>query len=80
MNKRLQDHSNLSKKIFSFKFREPEPQILDYKAQQNKLFPALAASFAFHFAAENLWNLYHVATENIGKGDLQMLPDVSYTS
>lgn len=55
---------------------EPEPQILDYKAQQNKLFPALAASFAFHFAAEKVWNLYHLATENIGKGDLQMLPDL----
>ena len=56
--------------------RAPEPQILDYQAQQNKLFPPLAATFAFHFVADHLWSLYGTANESIAGGDLQLLPDV----
>lgn len=54
----------------------PEPQILDYQAQQNKLFPPLAATFAFHFVADHLWSLYGTANESIAGGDLQLLPDL----
>lgn len=61
----------------SLNSRDPEPQILDYTAQQNKLFPALAACFAFQFAGQNLMELYREATQNIDKGDLQLMPDVS---
>lgn len=62
---------------FIASLRGPEPQILDYVAQQNKLFPPLAATFAFQFAASYVWELYNTANESIAKGDLQLMPDVS---
>lgn len=54
----------------------PEPQIIEYQAQQNKLFPPLAASFAFQFAADRLLKLYRTANKSMRKGDLELLPDV----
>lgn len=51
---------------------------MDYQAQQNKVLPPLAATFAFHFAAEHLWNLYNTANNSIEQGDIELLPDVSY--
>ena len=57
-------------------YRAPEPQIIEYQAQQNKLFPPIAATFAFHFASSHLWTLYNKTTKNKGQVDLQMLPDV----
>ncbi|EFX90118.1 hypothetical protein DAPPUDRAFT_300149 [Daphnia pulex] len=53
-----------------------EPQVMDYQAQQNKLLPPLAATFAFQLAADHLWNLYHTANNNIEQGDLELLPDL----
>jgi len=49
---------------------------MDYQAQQDKLFPPLAAVFGFNFAAQHVANLYQTASERIEKGDLQLLPDV----
>ena len=49
---------------------------MEYQAQQAKLFPPLAATFAFHFAAELLWKQYNTANESIEQGDLQLLPDL----
>ena len=40
---------------------EPEPQIIDYKTQQEKLFVPLAKVFAFHFTAAVLWDGYHLS-------------------
>jgi hypothetical protein len=57
--------------------RAPEPQIMDYQAQQNKIFPPLAAIFAFHFASDHLWNLYNTANSRIDQGDLELVPEVS---
>ena len=57
--------------------RAPEPQVLDYQAQQNKLFPPLAAVFGFNFCANFLWDLYNYANSNLEKGDLELLPEVS---
>lgn len=54
----------------------PEPQILDYQAQQNKLFPPLAAVFGFNFCANYLWDLYNFANDNLEKGDLELLPEL----
>lgn len=51
---------------------------MDYQAQQHKVLPPLAATFAFHFAAEHLWTLYNKANDNIEHGDLELLPDVSF--
>ena len=44
---------------------EPEPQIIEYKTQQHKLFPALAKVFAFHFTSKSLLNAYHFVQESI---------------
>ena len=44
---------------------EPEPQIMEYKTQQNKLFPSLARIFAFHFTAKSLREAYHFTQESI---------------
>ena len=49
---------------------------MDYQAQQNKLLPPLAATFAFQLASDHLWNLYNTANNNIEQGDLELLPDV----
>ena len=49
---------------------------MDYQAQQAKLFPPLAATWAFHFVAELLWKQYNRANESIEQGDLELLPDV----
>lgn len=49
---------------------------MDYQAQQDKLFPSLAAVFGFNFAAQRVAELYQTANERIEKGDLQLLPDV----
>ena len=64
--------------LHKFSFRAPEPLIIEYQAQQNKLFPPLAATFAFHFAAKQLMALYRSATVDIGIGDLRQLPDVFF--
>nr|CAH0099019.1 unnamed protein product [Daphnia galeata] len=53
-----------------------EPQVMDYQAQQNKLLPPLAATFAFQLASDHLWNLYNTANNNIEQGDLELLPDL----
>jgi hypothetical protein len=50
---------------------------MDYQAQQNKIFPPLAAIFAFHFASDHLWNLYNTANSRIDQGDLELVPEVS---
>ena len=44
---------------------DPEPQIIEYKTQQNKLFPALAKIFAFHFTSQSLLDTYHFVQESI---------------
>ena len=49
---------------------------MEYQAQQSKLLPALAATFSFHFAAGQLWNIYNTANNNIEQGDMELLPDV----
>ena len=33
-----------------------EVQVLDYKQQQHRIFPLLAASYCFHFSGKKLWD------------------------
>lgn len=56
-------------------FRELEVQILDYRTQQYKLFPYLAASFAIRFTAICSWNMYSEVIAEL-EGDLERLPEV----
>ena len=40
---------------------EKELQILDYKQQQHRLFPLVAASYCFFFTGQKIWNsLKHI--------------------
>ncbi|XP_072539506.1 peroxisomal acyl-coenzyme A oxidase 1 isoform X2 [Salminus brasiliensis] len=55
---------------------EPEPQILDYQAQQYKLFPLLATAYAFTFVGQYMSNMYHRITGDINQGDFSELPEL----
>ncbi|XP_062853903.1 peroxisomal acyl-coenzyme A oxidase 1 isoform X1 [Trichomycterus rosablanca] len=55
---------------------EPEPQILDYQAQQYKLFPLLATAYAFTFVGQYMSNTYHSIMGDINQGDFSQLPEL----
>ena len=59
--------------------RAPEPQILDYQTQQYKLFPRLAAAYAYRFAATALHEQFGRVLGEIKKGQLENLAEVSIT-
>lgn len=56
--------------------RAPEPQVLDYRTQQYKLIPAIAACFAMKFSANWIWDMYNVVNNELDQGDLERLPEV----
>ncbi|RZF45952.1 hypothetical protein LSTR_LSTR008329 [Laodelphax striatellus] len=53
-----------------------EPQILDYRTQQYKLFPAIATSIAMFFSAKWLWDIYNTVTHELDEGRLEQLPEL----
>lgn len=55
---------------------DPEPQIMDFQTQQWKLFPHLALSFGFHFAAEELQKTYNIISKEVNAGTFQSLPEL----
>ncbi|KGL78376.1 Peroxisomal acyl-coenzyme A oxidase 1, partial [Tinamus guttatus] len=55
---------------------EPEPQVLDYQTQQYKLFPLLAAAYAFHFVGTYIKDTYRRISGDIIEGDLSELPEL----
>lgn len=57
---------------------EPEAQIMDYVTQQYKLFPNLAACFAFRMSADWIWEMYNNVTSELDQGELERLPEVLY--
>lgn len=59
-----------------YNFSGPEVQILDYTLQQHKLFPILASYFAFKYAAEALWNMYHNVHAEMQEENFENLPEV----
>jgi acyl-CoA oxidase len=62
--------------LFCNCFRELEAQILDYRTQQYRLFPYLAASFAIRFTAIWLWKMYSDVIAELEEGHLERLPEV----
>ena len=48
---------------------QPEPQIIEYKTQQEKLFVPLAKVFAFHFTSRALLDTYIQAQDMIDDGE-----------
>ncbi|XP_045447152.1 probable peroxisomal acyl-coenzyme A oxidase 1 [Melitaea cinxia] len=55
---------------------EPEPQILDYVTQQHKLIIAIATAHAYHFTVRWLWDLYVKVNKELGRGQLDNLPEM----
>ncbi len=54
----------------------PEPQILDYQAQQYKLLPNLAAALAFWFSGAQMLRMYTNIMKEIRAGNTENLPEV----
>ncbi|XP_039005363.1 peroxisomal acyl-coenzyme A oxidase 1-like [Hibiscus syriacus] len=54
----------------------PETQVIDYKTQQNRLFPLLASAYAFRFVGEWLQWLYTDVTQRLQANDFSTLPEV----
>ncbi|KAJ4956491.1 hypothetical protein NE237_013274 [Protea cynaroides] len=52
-----------------------ETQVIDYKTQQNRLFPLLASAYAFRFVSEWLKWLYTDVTQRLQANDFSTLPE-----
>ncbi|KAF5729829.1 putative acyl-CoA oxidase [Tripterygium wilfordii] len=52
-----------------------ETQVIDYKTQQNRLFPLLAAAYAFRFVGEWLKWLYTDVNQRLQANDFSTLPE-----
>ena len=63
--------------IFLVFYSQGEVQILDYQAQQHKLFPLLAASYCYYFVSQKLMEFYKSSESAIQAGDFSQLPEVS---
>ncbi|XP_039053192.1 peroxisomal acyl-coenzyme A oxidase 1-like [Hibiscus syriacus] len=55
---------------------DAETQVIDYKTQQNRLFPLLASAYAFRFVGEWLKWLYTDVTRRLEANDFSTLPEV----
>lgn len=55
---------------------EPEPQIIDYVTQQNKLFPNIATYFAYQITSTWLWDLYNNVSSELESGQLDRLGEL----
>ncbi|CAK9808340.1 Probable peroxisomal acyl-coenzyme A oxidase 1 [Anthophora quadrimaculata] len=55
---------------------KPEVQILDYVTQQYKIFPHLAACFAFKMTATCIWDMYNTITAELDQGNMEKLPEL----
>ncbi|KAJ4953982.1 hypothetical protein NE237_030814 [Protea cynaroides] len=53
----------------------PETQVIDYKTQQNRLFPLLASAYAYRFVGEWLKWLYTDVTQRLQANDFSTLPE-----
>ncbi|XP_063952128.1 peroxisomal acyl-coenzyme A oxidase 1-like [Lytechinus pictus] len=54
----------------------PEVPILDYQTQQHKLFPGIAAAYAFKFVSLQLKPLYQENEKNLQKLNFSLLPEL----
>jgi len=52
---------------------------MNYVTQQYKLFPNLAACFAFRMCADWIWEMYNNVTAELDQGELERLPEVVLT-
>jgi acyl-CoA oxidase len=62
--------------MFHVYYSDPEPQVLDYQTQQYKLFPYLAAAYAYWFAGLKIREMYFFLNYDIQQGNTELLPEV----
>ncbi|KAL2803598.1 peroxisomal acyl-coenzyme A oxidase 2 [Daubentonia madagascariensis] len=55
---------------------DPEAKVLDYQTQQQKLFPQLAMSYAFHFLAVGILEFFQRSYSAILDRDFSLLPEL----
>ena len=56
--------------------RKPEVAVLEYKTQQYKLLPQLAAAYSAMFAVNAMEKKYRSFVEKMRTGDISELPEV----
>jgi len=56
--------------------RDAEPQIIEFQTQQYKLFPLLAASYAYWFVGQKLQQVYYAVQDELKSGITLSLPEV----
>ncbi|XP_060528375.1 probable peroxisomal acyl-coenzyme A oxidase 1 [Cylas formicarius] len=56
--------------------RGVELQIMDYRTQQQKIFPYIATCFAFQYVGDWLWNVYNEVNAELDTGKLENLPEL----
>ncbi|KAG0362360.1 hypothetical protein BC939DRAFT_232197 [Gamsiella multidivaricata] len=57
-----------------------ETPVLDYSMQQYRLFPIIAAAYAFFLTSKEMMRLYHLNMKNMASGDFSLLADVHASS
>jgi len=57
-----------------------ESKILDYRIQQYRLLPLLAAAYALQFTGKYMYEVYEQLQKGLSSGDLSALPEVHATS
>jgi len=50
--------------------------VLDYQTQQYKLFPLLAAAYAYWFGGLKMRDIYFILDEEMRRGNTELLPEV----
>jgi acyl-CoA oxidase len=57
-----------------------ETPVVDYSTQQYRLFPIIAAAYAFALTSNEMMRLYHLNIKNMASGDFSLLADVHASS
>ncbi|KAF9108300.1 hypothetical protein BGX27_008404 [Mortierella sp. AM989] len=57
-----------------------ETSVIDYSMQQYRLFPLIAASYAFFLTSKEMMRLYYLNVKNMATGDFSLLADVHASS
>ncbi|KAF9354797.1 hypothetical protein BGX34_010817 [Mortierella sp. NVP85] len=57
-----------------------ETPVLDYSTQQYRLFPIIAAAYAFSLTSNEMMRAYHINIKNMASGDFSLLADVHASS
>lgn len=78
-NLRCADYKGFMRRLIYCVLRcsEGEPQVLDYQTQQYKLFPLLAAAYAYWFTGLRMRDTYFMLNYEIQQSNTELLPEVT---